>query len=345
MPDAILTTEAHSAQKPFFIGVDVGGTGIKLGVVDNEGKTIATSRIDTEPSAGYHLGLKRISAAVDQLLEKAKIQRSDVARIGLGVPGIINLAEGRLINAPNLQSWSNVLIRDDLANLTKFSVTLCNDANAAAFGEFWIGAGRVHESLVLITLGTGVGGGIVLHGRPLSGAHDFGGEFGHLILDPSPKAWMCGCGRPGHIEAYCGTAGIKRRVLEMLKEDQQSTLTTLIRTKKDFSPRDIYDAAVAGDAVAKDVILETAQYLATAITSMLHLIDPEVVLIGGAVTFGGAGDKIGELFINGIRQEVRSRILAVLADKFKIEYATLGAAAGYIGAAGVARVEHQCAAK
>src|SRR5688572_25419174 len=124
MSDPVSTIESYSAQKPFFVGVDVGGTGIKLGVVDNDGKTIATSRIDTEPSAGYHLGLKRISAAVDQLLEKGKIQRSDVARIGLGVPGIINLAEGRLINAPNLQSWSNVLIRDDLSNLTKLPVTL-----------------------------------------------------------------------------------------------------------------------------------------------------------------------------------------------------------------------------
>ncbi len=142
---------------------------------------------------------------------------------------------------------------------------------------------------------------------------------------------MCGCGRTGHIEAYCGTAGIKRRVTEYLKQDRQSSPGKLLQEQNDFTPHDIYEAAMSGDQVALDTIPETARLLGTSIPSILHTIDPSIVLIGGAMTFGGAGDRIGELFINRIRAEVKSRILAVLADKFQIEFATLGGPAGYIG--------------
>lgn len=335
MTQHVRITSTTDAKTPYFLGVDVGGTGIKIGLVDSLGNTLAFETLTTDEADGPTAAMRRVARVLQQFVEHLAIDAADVAAIGLGAPGPMDLASGMLVQPPQLPSWWDFNLRDCLAELTQRPVALNNDANAAAFGEFWLGGGRSASSMVLLTLGTGVGGGIISDGRLINGTNSFGGEFGHLIIDPSPDARLCawGGGR-GQFEAYASASAVAIRTRQRLDEGATSSLS---KVDGDVSPLDVYHAAEQGDPLAIEIIDETARWLGIGVTTIVHVLDPGMVVIGGAMTFGGDQSPIGRRFLNAIREEFRSRTFDNVFQGTSISFATLGADAGYLGAAGYAR--------
>ncbi len=218
-------------------------------------------------------------------------------------------------------------------------MTFENDANAAAYGEFWVGSGRALRSMVMFTLGTGIGCGVVVDDLVLRGEHSHGAECGHIIIDYRPDAPACSCGQLGHLEAFCSAKGVVRRVHEALTAGRASSLQKLAASEP-ITPLAVARAAEAGDALARELVMETARYLGVGVVNLMHTIDPNGVVLGGAMTFGGHDTELGRSFLGTVRDEVRQRAFPVLAEKTVIDFAALGGDAGFIGAAGVARQEH-----
>jgi len=325
-----LSTADSDCDDAIFVGVDVGGTNTKLGLITASGKIIAEQQIPTRQDRGPDQAMQRSAEAVRRLLANHQIDHNAVIAVGLGTPGSMDIPQGMLLAPPNLPSWKNFPIRDALAQALEIPVVFNNDANAAAMGEYWLGGGKKFQSLVFLTLGTGVGGGMIINDFLIAGSHSLGGEIGHVTVDTSPEARVCGCGIKGHLEAYAGAAAIVDRYCLMLGNQQLDPVP---------SPLDICRAAEAGDAIAIRVIEETANYLATGIAIIAHLIDPEIVLLGGAVTFGGDASPAGRRFLQTIRHHVVRDTFPAIGENLKIEFATLGGAAGWIGAAALARQE------
>lgn len=325
---------------PLFVGVDVGGTNIKIGIVDNSGRTIAKTKFPTMANKEAALSMEKAKQSIEKLLADNDRSIDEVAAVGLGTPGPMDLHSGVILTPSNLPGWRNEPVRDLLAKATGKPVTYANDASAAAFGEFWIGSGRQYNSLVLITLGTGVGGGIIVDNVSIDGAHSHGAEIGHMTIDTSETARPCPCGFTGHLEAYASATAVVARCSEALASGAESLLTQEIGEASPLSALMISQAADKGDELSLSIIDETAKYLGQGIASLAHVIDPEAFLLGGAMDFGGATSHNGRRFIDGAIDEVRKLVFPVLADKLVVRYASLGGDAGYIGAAGLARVEY-----
>jgi glucokinase len=220
-------------------------------------------------------------------------------------------------------------------------VTFANDAGAAAYGEFWVGSGREYSSLVFLTLGTGVGGGIIIGEVNVEGAHSHGSECGHILVDPAPTARMCPCGQPGHLEAYTSATSLKAMVRERIAAGATGSLAAAVAAGEDLTPILIAREAERGDPLATDVLMEAARWLGIGIVSLMHAIDPETVVIGGAMTFGRERNPVGRAFLERVKREVHGRTFPVLAERTSIRYASLGGDAGSIGAAGLARLDHR----
>ena len=202
---------AETASPPFFVGIDLGGTYIKFGVVDDLGRPLSWLSIPTEVQRGPEDAARRMGAAVREAIAKAGLQPQAVARVGFGSAGPMDLPAGIIISPVNLVGWDHFPIRDRVSHHCGMPVTFENDANAAAYGEFWVGAGRGLGSLVLLTLGTGIGVGIILDDVVIRGEHSHGGESGHIIIDCREEARLCGCGRRGHLEAYASATAVTKR--------------------------------------------------------------------------------------------------------------------------------------
>jgi glucokinase len=284
--------------------------------------------------------VRRMGEAVRAAVAQAGIDAAAVARVGLGTPGLIDLLAGQLIISPNLRGWENFPIRDRVAAHCQRPVTLANDANAATYGEFWVGSGRDFKSMALLTLGTGIGSGIVVRGRMVEGEHNSGGECGHAVIDSSPDARVCSCGRRGHLEAYASATAVVKRAQESLDAGRASSLRDLVAQGTRLTAKRIAEAASAGDELALEIVRDTARYLAVGIVNIMQTIDPSGILLGGAMTFGGNESSLGRKFLGTIRAEVARYALPTLAEQTTIDFATLGGDAGFIGAAGLARLEN-----
>ncbi len=330
---------ARERKDVYFVGIDLGGTNFKIGVLDNFGEICSFLSVPTLAEKGPDDAMRRMSSAISKAIERAGIDREQVIRVGLGSPGTQDLKKGTLVRPSNLPGWSYYPIRDRLAGACGFPVTYANDASAAGYAEYWVGAGRNEPGLILLTLGTGVGCGLIFAGRSFDGVHDHGGECGHIIVDSSESARWCNCGQRGHLEAYASAIGVTRRTLEMVDSGLSSALTERLRSyrRSDEVPYIVYEEAQKGDELAVRIIRETARWLSYGIVSLVHTLDPSCVLIGGAMTFGGADDSIGEMFLETVNQEVRCRVFKHLAERIHIRFASLGGDAGFIGAAGLAR--------
>lgn len=337
MAHSIPTTTLTDAEQPLFLGVDVGGTGVKIGLVDDLGRTLGVTKIPTCPERSAEDAVLRIAAACGDLARQFSLALSDVAAIGLGTPGTMDIPRGLILEPPNIPGWRNFPIRDRLAELCGRPVAFANDANAAAFGEWWVGTGRQHHSIVLLTLGTGVGGGIMLGDSAVDGENSCGSECGHIIIDYHEKARLCGCGQRGHLEAYASATAVTKRAYEILAAGARGRMAERVAAGEPLTPLLVAEAAQDGDPIALDIVLETARFLGIGITTLIHVIDPSAVILGGAMTFGGPDHPLGVRFLERIRQEVRARAFPVLAERTVIEFASLGGDAGYLGAAGIAR--------
>ncbi len=336
-----VTAKIESAHKPYYVGIDVGGTNIKFGLVDDQGQTLAYHTTPTEQDRGAEDACLRIGNVVQKLVEDAGASMSDVAQAGLATPGPMDIAVGMILRPGNLPGWWDFPIRDRVSHHTGLPVTFANDANAAAYGEFWCGAGAQYHSLVFLTLGTGVGGGIIVGDTLIEGEHSCGSECGHILINPADDAPMDSLGKRGSLESYTNASAVVDRAHAALGSLGVTSLAKRRAAGEEITPRMIAEEAERGDEVARHVIMETAYWLGIGIVTFIHTIDPDAVLLGGAMTFGGDDSPVGREFIQTIRDVVRPRILEPLRDTVKIEFASLGGDAGYLGSAGLARLEHQ----
>ena len=327
------------AQAPFFVGVDVGGTSIKVGLVDDLGRPMAFAAIPTDPGRGPEDGARRMAQSVLAVIAQAGMSPEQVAGVGLGTPGTMDIPAGLLLDPPNLPGWTDFPIRDRLGHHCGLPVSFTNDAAAAAYGEYWVGSGRGLPSMVLLTLGTGIGGGIIIRDFSMDGQHSHGAECGHIIIDCRDDARVCSCGQPGHLEAYASALAVIRRTQDALAAGRGSSLARRLAEGAVLSPLLLAEEAAAGDALSLEIVLETARYLGIGIVSLMHTIDPSGVVLGGAMNFGGKATPLGRRFIERVREEVGRRAFPVLAQGTPIEFAALGGDAGFIGAAGIARAE------
>ncbi len=323
---------------PFFVGIDVGGTGIKVGVVNNDGESLAYARVPTETEKGFETGLQNLFRAVEQAVDESPLPMDEISAIGLATPGTLDIPAGMLLRPHNLPGWRDVPIRQIVADKFQKPTFLQNDANAAAYGEYWIGAARDVHSVVFWTLGTGIGAGIIIGDMIIRGEHSHGSECGHTVIEmTNPRP--CDTGQSGTLEAYASAKYLVRRCEEALQDGRRSSLQQIVDAGELLTPVLIGREAEQGDELADELIMDTARYMGIGTVNVIHTIDPNMVLFGGAMTFGRNGTELGRRFLQRIRDEVKARAFPVPAAKIIIDYATLGEDAGYIGAAGYARLK------
>lgn len=322
---------------PFYVGVDVGGTNVKVGVVSEAGRSLSRISIRTLPEQGPERGLERIGRAVDDAVAQAGLTLAEIHAVGLATPGTMDIPAGLLLEPPNLPGWDYVPIRQRIGERLGKPTILQNDANAAAYGEFWVGAARDVQSLVFWTLGTGIGCGLVIHDMIIEGRHSHGSECGHIIVQMDGGRYLEGTKQYGTLEAYASARSLIRRCREELDRGRSSLIRERLAGGEELTPVLIGSAADAGDELADELIMDTAKYMGVGTTTLMHTVDPDMVLFGGAMTFGRNDTPLGRRFLQRIRDEVKARAFPVPYSKTVIDYATLGGNAGYIGAAGCAR--------
>lgn len=330
----------YDSQPPFFVGVDLGGTFTKIGLVDDYGRLLAWCQETTESENGPEDTIRRIGKCILKLVKQADLTPQQIARVGLGAPGILDFANGRMVNPTNFPGWNNFPVRDILANHCGLPVSFVNDASAAAYGEFWVGKGRQFHSMIMLTLGTGVGCGIIVGDLIIEGENGHGTECGHIIVDSSESARKCSCGQIGHLEAYASAKAVVRQAKDLLANKKNvSSLRDRVAAGEALSALMIGEEAENGDELSLSIVMDTARYIAIGIISLMHTIDPTGILLGGSMTFNQPHWTLGNRFLERIRMEVCQRTFPTLAENLLIEFASLGPDAGFLGAAGVARME------
>lgn len=296
-----------------WIGLDLGGTALKAGAVSPRGRLLAWREEPVEDQAPRSVA-ERMARVVRFLREEAS---GRLRGVGVGVPGPIDVARGVVTSAPNLPGWRDVPIARWVARATGVPAVIENDANAAALGECWVGAGRGRRSVVLYTLGTGIGGGIVLDGELWHGVKGGAGELGHMPVEPGGR--LCPCGARGCIEAYASARAVVTRFRAL-----RGTRTTQIEGK---DAKEICDAARKGDPLARSVVTEAGEFLGLAVAGVVNALNPEVVILGGGMS------AAGEVILAPVRATVRAQALPLMRRGLRIVAAKLGNLAGAIGAA------------
>jgi glucokinase len=303
------------------IGVDVGGTKIAAGVVTREGEILNEVRY---PSAGPR---ERLLSTIARAVNEVK-NGFEVGGTCLAVPGTVSTAENKIIDAPNLHEIEGVPLKDELEERTGFSTTVENDANAAAWGEYRFGAGSEATHLVFITLGTGVGGGVISHGVLLRGAQGAGGELGHITIQATGP--RCGCGNHGCLEALASGTAIARHAREVASEKPDSALGELAIERMVLG-EDVAELAREGDEAARSVLDKTGTWLGIGLAAYVNIFNPEVIAVGGGAA------RAGDLILDAARREVHLRAMSPGRNLVEIKQATLGARSGVLGAAALAR--------
>jgi glucokinase len=327
-----------ATDKKWIIGVDLGGTNIVVGAIPidgGDGELFALRSVPTEAQRGAKFVVDRIVGLIEsvrgEIISKFNSTADDFAGVGIGSPGPLDRDSGTVINTPNL-GWRNFPLRDLIANAVGLPATLDNDANCATYGEWWLGAGRNVDSLVGLTLGTGIGGGIVLNGEIFHGVSDAAGEIGHTTIDSTGR--RCKCGNYGCLEAYASGPAIASRAVEGLETGTESLLPALVNGRlEDITAATVYEAVVLGDPYANEVMRETAKFLGAGVANLINILNPEMIVIAGGVT--RAGDH---LFVP-LRAEVRRRAFKSAEEACQIVSGKLPGTAGVIGAAAVFKKE------
>lgn len=327
---------ANDGSKRWVIGVDLGGTNIVVGVLPMDGSDVLGLRKQpTEAQRGAKFVVDRIVSMIEESISEVIAEyggtREDFAGVGIGSPGPLHRESGTVINTPNL-GWRNFPLRDLISNGVGLPATLDNDANCATYGEWWVGVGRNVDTLVGFTLGTGIGGGIVLNGRIFHGVSDVAGELGHITIDSTGR--KCKCGNYGCLEAYASGPAIALRALEGIEAGIDTVLPDLVDGRlEDITAATVYEAVVLGDPYSNEVMKETAKFLGAGVASIINILNPAMVVIAGGVT--RAGDH---LFVP-LRAEVRRRAFRSAEEACEIVSGELPGTAGLLGAAAVFKQE------
>lgn len=316
----------------WYLGIDIGGTNLVVGMVPEEGGPPQGLRVrGTDPARGA-------DAIVTDVVRMARESAREVLGgapgdrilgVGVGSPGAVDRVTGRVAESPNL-GWRDYPLLERIQALADWPVVVDNDANCAAYGEFWVGAGRGVRSMVGVIIGTGIGGGIILDGRLVHGASDAAGELGHTTVNFAGR--RCACGNYGCVEAYASGPNIAARAREGMEAGAETLLAGLVDGDLDrITAATVYEAVVAGDPYATDVMTETARILGAGIASVINLLNPEAVVVMGGVT------RAGKVLFDPLRAEIRRRAFKVAADACRILPAALPETAGVVGAAGICR--------
>jgi glucokinase len=304
------------------IGVDLGGTFIKSAILDTDGNILERGKSHTGKKKTPDDVVTRICEDIMVLLDKQSLDKNDIIGVGLGSPGPLSSEKGLVYSTPNLPNWNNVPLQNMVAEKCGFPTRLFNDANAAAYGEFWKGAGSNSNTFLLFTLGTGVGGGIILNGKICRGIDGSAGELGHIAIDPNGET--CGCGSKGCIETLASATAVVRIAKKRIEHGEKTSLEP-----KELTAKKIFMAAVDGDLLSKEILATAGKNLGIVCGGLINILNPEIIAIGGGLSLAG------ELLFKEIREEAKRRSFELPYNRVKIVPASLGTDAGVIGAAGL----------
>ncbi|MFN0179006.1 MAG: ROK family protein [Gemmatimonadales bacterium] len=314
----------------YVLGVDIGGTNLVVGAVSHDGRRVLG--LHSELTGAIHGAdhvIDRIVGMAKHSIAETAVTDPDarVVGVGIGSPGPLDTKKGIVILTPNL-GWTNMPVRDRIAERLELPASLDNDANCAMAGEWWIGAAQGARHAVTFTLGTGIGGGIVVDGKLLHGASDVAAEVGHMTIETNGR--RCGCGNDGCLEAYASGPAIARRTIEALEAGAESSLRLVVHNDlSQITAQTVYAAAAAGDPLALEVVQETAKYLGVGVANLINILNPEVVVICGGVT--QAGDRL----FTPLKREVNRRAFRPAVQACRIVPGLLPGTAGVVGAAKV----------
>ncbi len=306
------------------IGVDLGGTNLRTALLSPDGEVLARNKEATHASEGW---MKVVARLIDDIRKQREIafqKGLEVIGAGVGAPGVIQVDKGIVVKSPNFPDWNNVPLKEHLEKALKIPVFIENDANAAALGEQWRGAGRDIRSMILLTLGTGVGGGIILDNRIWHGADGMAGEIGHMTLMPQGRP--CSCGNTGCLEMYASARGIVQSYHEALQQADPRAAAEA----KPITSEQIYRQAREGNKIATGVMKDMGRMLGIGIANLINIFNPERIVIGGGVK------DAWPLFIEAARDEIMRRAFEVPAKRTEIVPSLLGDDAGMVGAAAAA---------
>ena len=325
-------------KKKFIIGLDLGGTKISAGAVSEDGQHVHAIRsVPTQAELGAEGIVNRIVAVIEEVIgetiNETGVTRKDFLGIGVGAPGPLDRERGIVVVAPNL-GWRDFPLRDRITARVKLPTTLDNDANCATVGEWWLGAARGGRNVVGITIGTGIGGGLIFNGELYHGSSDVAGEIGHTTIDVNGR--LCKCGNYGCLEAYASGPAIATRAREaLIREDTASLLPSMVDGQLEkITAEIVYTAAKKGDGLANEIVRDTARYLGAGIATLLNVVNPDVVVVAGGVT--AAGDA---LFVP-LRTEARRRAFTPAVNACRIVPGELPGTAGVVGAVATFKMSH-----
>ncbi|MDO9465613.1 MAG: ROK family protein [bacterium] len=314
--------------KPFLIGVDLGGTNLNTAILNANGKIIDKLSIST--GENKDVVLKQIVKCIEDVIKKANKTNSEIMGIGIGTPGLVDSEKGIVRGVTNIEGFENVHMKEYVEVALDIPTFIDNDVNAMAYGELKCGAARGAKNVICLTLGTGVGGGIIINGGIYRGSSLSAGEIGHIPVNVDGPG--CMCGGIACLESYIGRDRIIKRTIEKLMQRKESIIPKLVEgDMKKVTPKIVYEAAAVGDMLAIEIWKETAQYLATALTGIINFLDPEIIVIGGGIA------NAGKYLFDPLRDMIKERVFPFLAEKIQIVHTQLGEEAGIIGSAMLAK--------
>lgn len=305
------------------IGIDVGGTNVKVALVNDKGKILYSNSIPTHAEMGYEYTINNMKEAVQDLLKETKTSLKDIEGIGFGFPGQIDYQKGIVRLAPNIPGWVEVPIAEIMEKEFKIPAKVDNDVRCAALGELNFGAGIGCENLICITVGTGIGSGLIINGNLVRGASNAAGEIGHIKLDMTGGP-LCGCGDRGCLEAFASGPSIVALAEEYIKGGKSTKYREL--ANPDITPYIVAEAAKQGDPVAKRIFTVVGEYIGIGLSSVVNLLNPEKIIIGGGVA------AAGDMLINPIKETILKRAMSIAGSTVQVVTAQLGNSAGVIGA-------------
>ena len=305
------------------IGIDVGGTNVKIALVNDKGGIVYSNSIPTRAEMGYEYTVNSMKDAIRELLKETNSQPKDIEGMGFGFPGQIDCQKGVVRLAPNIPGWVDVPIAEIMQKEFKITTKVDNDVRCAALGELNFGAGKGCQNLVCITVGTGIGSGLIINGKLVRGASNAAGEIGHIKLDMTGGP-LCGCGDRGCLEAFASGPSIVAMAEEYIKGGKSTKYREL--ANPDITPYIVSVAAQQGDAVAKRIFTIIGEYIGIGLASVVNLLNPEKIIIGGGVA------AAGDILLNPIKETLVKRAMPISGAAVEVVPAQLGNTAGVIGA-------------
>ncbi len=316
------------------IGVDIGGTSVKLGLVSEKGKMLLRDSFLTSAHSSRKAMLDKLEAHIELLKKETKHRKLKLMGVGIGAPGPIDVTRGFVYFFPNIPDWKNTPLKKILEKKLKISVFVDNDANAMAWGEYCFGAGQGGKNIIALTLGTGLGGGIVLDGKLFHGPHYSAAEIGHIVVDPNGS--LCGCGNRGCIETFVGNGYFVKDVQEHLKAGGKSILNQWVHEQhKELTPKLVQEAAKQGDKLSQGQWHKTGMYLGTMLAGLVNVLNPERIVIGGGMA------QAGSPIFDPVKAAIKKKAFPIASRFVKVLPAKLGTDAGLIGAAALAFGDHR----